>query len=441
MRLLSRSSQEALRTNLWVVPTALVVLVVAGFVVTLQIDRAAAAGRLALPTWVSSGTPDAVRQILIAIAAAAITVAGVVFSITILVLQLASQQFGPRMLRNFIRDLGTQASLGAFVATFVYSMLALAVVADPPNAFVPHLSATVAVALALVDLVVLIYFIDHIAASIQLTAVVSDIARDFRLTLASVRADSRRLQVDPRRELADGSAHAPELDGQVPAASSGFIQAIGHEQLVEIAASTNSVVRLLHRPGQFVVAGQTLSRVAPAGAVEDVARALNAAYIVGPNRTLTQDPGFAVDQLVEVAIRALSPAVNDTFTALNCIDWLGDCLCRACAEPLPSGMYRDAEGKIRLIEPAITPEHLIKASTDKIRQAGRGMPPVLIRQLEVLQKVMAIVSAPGDREIILHHAAMILRASEESVAEESDRNEVRAAYDSLVALTREIWEG
>src|SRR3984893_4551690 len=110
----------------------MVVLVVGLFVLTYGIDRATAAGRLTLPAWVSSGGPDVARQILIAIAAAVITVAGVVFSITILVLQLASQQFGPRMLRNFIRDLGTQASLGAFVATFVYSILALQAVSDPP---------------------------------------------------------------------------------------------------------------------------------------------------------------------------------------------------------------------------------------------------------------------------------------------------------------------
>ncbi|MDQ6879375.1 MAG: DUF2254 domain-containing protein, partial [Candidatus Dormibacteraeota bacterium] len=152
---LSRSSREALRTNLWALPSLMVVLVAGLFVVTYSVDSAAAAGRLTLPVWVSSGGPDVARQILIAIAAAVITVAGVLFSITILVLQLASQQFGPRMLRNFIRDIGTQVSLGAFVATFVYSILALQAVADPPQSFVPHLS-TVAVGLVLLDLGVLI---------------------------------------------------------------------------------------------------------------------------------------------------------------------------------------------------------------------------------------------------------------------------------------------
>src|SRR5438552_557231 len=154
---------EALRTTLWVVPTAMVAAAILLFGVTYGLDRAIANGRMSLPGWAIAGEADASRQVLIGIAAAVITVAGVVFSITILVLQLASQQFGPRMLRNFIRDLGTQASLGAFVSTFVYSVLALQAVTDPPRSFVPHLSTSVAVGLVLIDLGVLIYFIDHVA--------------------------------------------------------------------------------------------------------------------------------------------------------------------------------------------------------------------------------------------------------------------------------------
>ncbi len=136
----------------------------------------------------------------------------------------------------------------------------------------------------------------------------------------------------------------------ISAQSSGFLQAVGHDQLVRIAESSDAVIRLLHRPGHFVVEGQRLALVWPVDAVGDVSLALTQAHIVGSNRTLTQDLGFAVDQLVEVAIRAISPAVNDPFTALNCADWLGDCLCRAAREPLPDGIYRDATGSLRLID-------------------------------------------------------------------------------------------
>src|SRR3989442_1163508 len=190
--LLAPWRREALRTTLWVVPTAMVAAAVLLFAVTYGLDRAIASGRVSLPGWAIAGEADASRQVLIGIAAAVITVAGVMFSITILALQLASQQFGPRMLRNFIRDVGTQVSLGAFVATFVYSVLTLGSVAHGSAAFVPHLSVTVALVLTLGDLGVLIYFIHHVATSIQLTSVVAGIAGDFRATIQELIEDAAR---------------------------------------------------------------------------------------------------------------------------------------------------------------------------------------------------------------------------------------------------------
>ena len=153
----------------------------------------------------------------------------------------------------------------------------------------------------------------------------------------------------------------------------------------------------------------------------------------GPAERWPRTPAFAIDQLVEVAIRALSPAVNDTFTALNCLDWLGDCLCLAARQRLPRGVYRDPQGLVRLIEPAITLDFLVKRASDKIRQAGRGMPAVLIRQLENLRR---ITLAPPDGQpsaAILGQAEMIMRATDESVPEESDRSDVRAAFEDLMS--------
>jgi len=414
--------------------TALAVLL---FLFTYSVDVAVDAGRLMLPGWAITGQADATRAVLIGIAAAVITVAGVVFSITILALQLASQQFGPRMLRNFIRDLGTQVSLGAFVATFVYSILTLGSVAHGRSGdFVPHVSVTVALVLTLGDLGILIYFIHHVATSIQVTTVVAGIARDFRSTFAQVLEEAGGTPPRPldeeleRRELALRLETGGEL---VPARTSGFLQSVGHAELVRIATASDAVIRLLHRAGHFVVEGQPLALVWPSSAVAGVAEALDRAHIVGSNRTLNQDPGFAVDQLVEVAIRALSPAVNDTFTAMNCIDWLGDCLCRAARRPLPSGLYRDADGVVRLIDPTITFKRLVQKASDKIRQAGRGMPAVLIRQLENLEKVTVALADPDQRGVIDDEAAMILRSSEEAIPEPSDRADVLAAYGSLRA--------
>ncbi len=171
--------RDALRTTFWVMPVLLICVAVILFLITFEIDLAAYHRHLTLPWWVRTGSADAGRQVLIAIAAAIITTIGVVFSITILALTLASQQFGPRMMRNFIRDLGNQMTLGVFVATFVYSVLGLGSITGLPGGdFVPHLTITVAEALLLVDLAVLVYFIHHIAKSIQLPEVIAGIARD-----------------------------------------------------------------------------------------------------------------------------------------------------------------------------------------------------------------------------------------------------------------------
>ena len=434
---LSGWRREALRTNLWMVPTAMVVLAVLLFALTYALDSRIASGRMQAPSWAVAGNPDATRQVLIGIAAAVITVAGVVFSITILALQLASQQFGPRMLRNFIRDRGTQVSLGAFVATFMYSVLTLGSVAHRSGGFVPHISVTVALAFTLVDLGVLIYFIHNVATSIQVTSVVAGIARDFRSTVGDLQRDAVRIRSrvavtdDEMRDLGERLASGTP----VPALTSGFLQAVGHDRLVRIATASEAVISLLHRPGHFVVEGQELAVVSPPQAAAEVSRALTGEHILGPNRTLTQDPGFAVDQLVEVAIRAISPAVNDPFTALNCIDWLGDCLCQVAREPLPDGLYRDAGGAVRLVDRPITFERLVKGASDKIRQSAHGMPAVLIRQLENLHKVALSMGAGADRDVLMRHAASILRVSEETVQDPSDRGDVRAAYDALARVT------
>ena len=254
--------RESLRTTLWVVPAVEVALAVGLFVVTYAFDRAAYRGDIAFPSWVNNGSADAARQILIGIAAAVITVVGLVFSITIVALTLASTQFGPRMLRNFIRDRGTQITLGTFVATFVYAVLALGSVSHGPRGdFVPHLCVTVALLLVLADLGVLIYFIHHVAGSIQLPQVMAGIARDLTVAVDAEVADddaARRRQFAGLSE-AELLARLEERGAEVRAPTSGYLQFVAYSTLVDVAARADSVIRLLYRPGHFVVEGLPLA--------------------------------------------------------------------------------------------------------------------------------------------------------------------------------------
>ncbi len=425
--------REALRTNLWLVPTLEIAFAVALFAGTYALDRAAYDGSVQLPSFLVSGTADAARQILTAIAAAVITVVTLVFSITIVTLTLASTQFGPRMLRNFIRDRITQFTLGSFVATFVYAVLALGAIGSGGHGdFVPHLSVTVTMALVVLDVAVLVLFIDHIAKSIQLPQVIASIARDLSQAIEAEVAPPAPGGAKAGPSLSEMLVRLDEDSGVVRAPSSGYLQYVGMSTLIDIASRGHAVIRLLRRPGHFVVEGEPLANVWPASAAPGVARALGGAHATGPHRTLTQDLSFAVDQLVEIAIRALSPAVNDTFTALACIDWLGDGLGKMADRWQPATVHRDAAGHVRVITVTVNFDRLLERAHDKIRQASRGMPAVMIRQLDGLTKVMAYTTSPRQRELVLAQAEMIMRACEESVPEQSDRADVRRRYDAVL---------
>ncbi|MGA3149920.1 MAG: DUF2254 domain-containing protein, partial [Acidimicrobiales bacterium] len=427
---------EALRTTFWVVPTLLIVVAVLLFVVTFEIDLAAYHRDLSLPTWVRTGSPDAGRQVLIAIAAAIITTVGVVFSITILALTLASQQFGPRMLRNFIRDPGNQLTLGVFVGTFVYSVLVLGSISSPGITFVPHLSITVSEGLLLVDVAVLVYFIHHIAKSIQLPEVIASIARDLDRAI-DAEFPVRQGANDGQQSSAVTADLLEKLNvrgAEVTAKHSGYLQFVSYSQLVDIAENLDAVIRLAHRPGHFIVANRPLANVWPAGAAGQVAAALDKAHVTGPHRTLTQDPVFAIDQLVEIAIRALSPAVNDTFTALTCIDWLSAGLSEISARSLDEGVYRGRSGKIRLIESDPSYGRMVNRAFDKVRQAGRSMPAVIIRMIDALANIAENTTSERQRAVLARQADMILRGAEAEVPEENDVADIRVRYDRFVRV-------
>ena len=426
--------REVLRTSLWFVPSLEVVAAIGLFIGTLAADRAAYRGDFGLPGWVISGSADAARQILTTIAAAIITVVGVVFSIILVTLTLASTQFGPRMLRNFIRDRGTQVTLGTFVATFVYAVLVLVSIGTGSHGdFVPHIGVTVTLGLMVIDLAVLIYFIHHTAISIQLPQVIASIAADL--------AEAIREQGETDRPGPEVGPTAVELVSRTETSGavllapvSGYVQFIKHQNLVRLAAQADAVINLDHRPGHFIVRGHRFATVWPPEAAPLVRQELGRAHIIGPHRTLTQDVSFGIDQLVEIAVRALSPAVNDPFTAMTCIDWLGENLCKIVARWHPARVHRDGQGHIRVIAAEPSYDRLVQRSFEKIRQSSMGMPAVMIRELEALARIMTETTNDGQRRVLLEQAAMIDRASERSVPEAADRADIRRRYEAILTM-------
>ena len=427
--------REVLRTSLWYVPALEVAAAVVLFIGTLTADRAAYRGDFAVPGWVISGSADAARQILTTIAAAIITVVGVVFSIILVTLTLASTQFGPRMLRNFIRDRGTQVTLGTFVATFVYAVLVLASIGVGSHGdFVPHIGVTVTLGLMVADLAVLIYFIHHTAVAIQLPQVIASIAADLAEAIKEQGSGNPEPHPKAGPAAVELLARAEAGGAALLAPASGYVQFIRHQALVRLATGADAVISLEHRPGHFIVRGHRFATVWPPEAAPLVRQALGRAHVIGPYRTLSQDVSFGIDQLVEIGLRALSAAVNDTFTALTCIDWLGENLCKIVAQWHPARVHRDDRGYIRVIAAEPSYDRLVQRSFEKIRQSSLGMPAVMIRMLEALARIMAETTSEGQRRVLLDQAAMIDRASERSVPEAADRADIRRRYEAILTM-------
>jgi uncharacterized membrane protein len=427
--------RERLRTNLWLIPTIEALLFGVLFAVTVGLDRLAYDGHFDYADWVLSGTADGARQILSTMAAALITVVGLVFSITIVALTLASTQLGPRMLRTFIRDRGTQLTLGTFVATFSYAVLVLVAISPGPHGdFVPHLSITVALALTLVDLGVLIYFIHHIATMIQLPQVIAVIANDLGEAIAAQSGADRVVEPECGPDAGELLRRVDEEGVVIPTPTTGYLQFLRHDELLRVASTADAVLHLPYRPGHFLVQGQPLAVVWPPEAAPRLAAELARVQVTGPYRALTQDVSFGFDQLVEVAIRALSPAVNDTFTALTCIDWLSHSLCRITTGWHPQRVHRDPAGRIRVIAYQADYDRLVQRAFEKIRQCSGGMPAVMIRQLEALCRVMEQTAIPRRRQVLLEQGAMIWRSCEQTVPEPADRQDVLRRYEALLLL-------
>jgi uncharacterized membrane protein len=222
----------------------------------------------------------------------------------------------------------------------------------------------------------------------------------------------------------------------VTAPESGYLQFVRRSMLIDLAVEHDAVIKLHYRPGHFVVRGHPFVTVWPAETASDIERWLRRSHITGPHRTLTQDVAFAVDQLVEIGIRALSPAVNDTFTALTCIDWLGECLCRIARDWDPDPICRDSNGLVRLILTPVSYDRLVQRAYEKVRQAAGGMPAILIRQLDSLVLITRSTRLPEQLPVLLAQAEMIHRLAKETVPEPSDLADIEAAYQELVALHR-----
>jgi len=390
-----------------------------------------------------TGGAAGASALLGAIAGSMITIAGVVFSMTLVALSLASSQLGPRLLRNFMRDTTTQVVLGTFVATFLYCLLVLRTIRRAEESlFVPHLSVSLGVLLAVVSVGVLIYFIHHVSVSIQANEIVARVGKELieeieRLFPENIGRGASRIPTKPPN--ADFLDRFDREARPIGSTGDGYLQFIDGDALMALAMQEDIVIRVERRPGHYVVATRPLVLVWPGNKVTDqLMDRVNCAFALGNQRTSGQDIEFAVNQLVEIAIRALSPGVNDPFTAMTCVDRLGSALCRLAQQDMPSPYRYDTQDQLRVITPVFTFPDVTDAAFNQIREYGRSSTAVTIRLLETIAEVAGSVHRPEDRVALLRHAKMIARGAGGGLPEAEDRQEVEKRFQSASRLLNEV---
>ena len=397
---------NALRTGFWFVPIVMLALACGLALLLLYVDERVDPGIKSQIPWAYSGGPEGARSLLSTIAGSMITAASVTFSLASVALSISSQQYGSRVLRNFMRDRITQVLLGTFVSTFIYSVLVVRSIrgSDVSGGFVPAISVTAAIALSLASLILLIYFIHHVSTSIQASHIVHVIAEDMQGAIPKLYPSSTGQPIVKGNQSRVG----PER-GQmtVAVAKSGYLQVIDLDSLLKIATEQDLTIELLVKPGDHLVKGDQIARVFGTDELskEDLKRVVED-FELGGERTPLQDVRFQFQQLTDVVVRALSPGINDPFTAMNGIDELASGMLLLTERVRVAGNRQDKNGIVRLILlTATVPEILddtvghiaIYAAGDRFVMAG------LRRVLDVVER-----HAAGTNEI-----ATLVRLREE----------------------------
>jgi uncharacterized membrane protein len=420
-----------LRSTFWFVPGLMVLAAALLAGITLATDTSLR--EIDLPEWMYAGGADGARALLSTVAGSMVTVAGLGFSITIVALVLASTQFGPRLLTLFMRDVTSQATLGVFAGTFTFCILILRSIRGPGEGaeFVPQVSITAALGLTLLSVAMLVYFFHHVAESIQAPKLVATVAKDL----------DRAIDALYPQDIGHGGPEPdpanvpdPATDPVIHAAANGYVQVVDDAALLALAAGHDLCVRLLIRPGLFVVRGNAIIAVrSPAPLTPALEARLRSTLIVGHVRTPEDDLEFSVRQLVEIALRALSPAINDPFTAMAAIDWLGAALARLAAQEWPSRFRYDEAGRLRVVADVSTFGGVTHTIFSRIRHYGGASPVVLNRMLEAVAAFGPHIRVAADRGLVRDETEAVMTMGRSLITSEADLVELERRYRRAVA--------
>jgi uncharacterized membrane protein len=422
---------EYLRSSLWFIPIIMTTLAIALAFGLLHVDELFKEHQSRDSILFYTGGGDNARAILSTIASSMITVAGVVFSITIVTLSLSSTQFGPLLLRTFMKDTSSQLTLGSFVATYIYCLVVLRnVITEGDADRIPNLSVAFALVLTTMNIIVLIHFIHHVSTSIQAKSVIHRVSTELYASMDRVFPEEQgsvaeEELVEQRLDLAGRT-----ITTDVFHKKDGYIQAIDDDALWKLITKDDLVMELDVKPGDHVVKGSPFCTLHSRGPVPgELKKKIAGTIILGYYRTSEQDIEFSIDQLSEIALRALSPSLNDPFTAMACINRLCSALCRLTDRRFPSPYRKDEQGVLRLIsrrKPTFAT--LLAAAFDKVRCSAHGSAAVLTQLTWAMTVIFQRARTDGQRRIITQQADLLYESAMRSIEEPHDRKELLEHY-------------
>jgi len=389
-----------LRSSFWFMPSMIVLASIAFAAAWIEAD--AVVNKLWVAQWprLFGAGADGARQMLSTLAGSMMSVMGITFSMTLVALALASSQYTSRILRSFMGSRVTQLTLGVFAGNFAYCLVVLRTIrgGGGVDEFVPSMAVFFAFVLALASIGVLVFFIHHIATSIQASSIIASIAQD---TMASIeRLFPERLGQGPDEDV-DQDEVFESLEAMhwypVPAESDGYIQSLDNDALLSIARDNKTVVRMERGIGAFVVQNTALVSLAlEEPPDQEIIEELNDAYSIGRFRTVEQDPAFGIRQIVDMALKALSPGVNDTSTAVMCVDYLTAILAQLVCRKFPAAL-RYEESDLRVIAIAPTFDGLLGEAFDQIRESSEGNVGIMARMLSAFETLADLTDKPHRR--------------------------------------------
>jgi uncharacterized membrane protein len=435
-RATARYFWDRMKVSLWFVPLIMALMALVLTELLLRVDELVPGFVLFGSRYFISGTPGELRSIMISMAGTILATAGVVFSLLTLPLSTVASQFGSRLLRIFLRDRTTQVVLGAFVGTFCYCMsTALSIPNTQTRVAAPQITVTVGLYLVLATFAMLILLIQHISTMLQAPNIVAAAGSELREVV-----DLEPLEKLEGNEVSSGPDEH-EIDALVESEAyslrvneTGYIQFVDPQIILNLAKEKDLVIRLLRKPGQFVWSGEAVALVWPAARVQPrLAKNLRRAIQVGNQRTPTQDVEYAINQLVEISVRAMSPAINDPFTAMTCLDHLADGLVKYVRLGEVSPYFYDNNGQLRLIfEPAPFVQ-LVDAAFNMLRHASRDNASVLLHLLDAIEVIGQEARSPEMSQELLHHVHLVQAESLAGALIEPDREQIRLGCERVEA--------